>query len=291
MRCPHCSGELPPESQYCGVCGLNINTSHNHLSPSLFALPVSKGARAVRVAMVLGINLLMAGAGVTLIIQYLHKRDQVAHASAPVSSPIASPNHEPTAVIPAMPSANVRPLQPESKPTQADTEAGAGKPVNHKAHDTQAKPSPSSSSTPTSTPKPTSSKKSHVDAGSSDSPAPLPAPVSDAAVTLSEEEEAAQIAKLAGKIGLVVRRHQPQLRRCYQNALKQGTPKDPLQGKINLRFTVQPDGSANAVHVVSNTTGSPALANCLVGLVRGWEFPATNSTPADFVWPFEFQAP
>lgn len=110
---------------------------------------------------------------------------------------------------------------------------------------------------------------------------------------LSAEEQQREVQLLAGKIGLVVERHQTQLSRCYENALKQTNPNDsePLAGRINIHFSVQPNGSATGIRVQSNNTGSPSLAKCLVGLVGSWAFPSSGSEALDFVWPFEFQAP
>ena len=109
--------------------------------------------------------------------------------------------------------------------------------------------------------------------------------------SLSPEEEERRVRVTASKISVVVSRQQVHLKRCYQNAAKSYSPKEPLAGRILVSFRLMPDGSAQEVQVTKNTSGSPVLANCLTSLVKGWTFPSPGEVPLDFLWPFEFQAP
>lgn len=105
MRCPHCRGEIPPGSHFCGVCGQDVTrpptasvksggfvggSSHfreHSGASSVFELPVSQGARRARVGMLVALNLLLVGGGIALINGYLTKRDGAAQASRMVDDP------------------------------------------------------------------------------------------------------------------------------------------------------------------------------------------------------------
>ncbi len=337
MRCPHCRGEIPEESQFCGVCGQNIHivqvgspqpseprytAGDSGLSPSLFDLPVSPGARRIRIAMVLGLNLLLIGGGITLFIEYLHKRDRIARGASSLSK---SGDTSPATEISA-PQIGVNDEQQDTgdeassgDSTANSTEGGkapsSDSPQNPRTatessganrNDNNPGSGPSEDSPKTSAPansgnSGTAASSGKPDAGASRAqPQPPGSGAADAGISaptvapeLTEEEQARRVTVLAGKIGLVVERGQSQLGRCYESALKQTNPKDKekLEGRIDLYFSVQPDGSAQGIRVRNNNTGSPVLANCLVGLVGSWTFPSSGSEALDFVWPFEFQAP
>ncbi|MCP4446368.1 MAG: AgmX/PglI C-terminal domain-containing protein [Myxococcales bacterium] len=265
--------------------------------------------------MVLALNLLMVGAGVALFLEYLNKRGRSA-AGTNVHQTSGSGElgeaDEGTKKL-ASPEAGPRPGSalgkgPGRRGSRAESipERGANGSTNDEsdgrdavADDLPAQPPPAASEPPPAL-EPTPSIH-QFDAGAASSPSSIgDVPDADTGITgatvqpqLSEEEEARQVRVLAGKIGLVVERHQSQLGRCYQGALKQINPKDEerLEGRVDLHFSVQPNGSAREIRVRSNSTGSKALARCLVALVGSWTFPSSGSEALDFVWPFEFQAP
>jgi outer membrane biosynthesis protein TonB len=99
------------------------------------------------------------------------------------------------------------------------------------------------------------------------------------------------MSRLAARIELVVKGHEAQIQRCYAQAAKVTNPDDPLEGRIDVRFSVMPDGSASNVRVARNTSGSTQLGSCVAGLVGSWKFPAEVAEPVDFIWPFVFSAP
>lgn len=79
MHCPHCQGEIPPNSQFCGICGTSIESSSlTNSKVSLFAIPVSRGAKKLRIALIVGLNVAMFGAGIWLALGYLNKRELAA---------------------------------------------------------------------------------------------------------------------------------------------------------------------------------------------------------------------
>ena len=331
MRCPHCRGEIPPESQFCGVCGQNIHISQigspaqkpvlaasdAELSASLFALPVSQGARRVRVGLILGINLLMVGAGIALLLGYFDKRAEaskvVATGTDSANADSKTDSHANSPVVDAGASkSSGSSRSTTSSTTESDTtesDSSRTRPVTNEseaspASGTTSKPDAGAAKSPANPNRPTSPAEprvppnpqvSRADAGVSQPPRPRSTDAGQGAAAqdqaLTPEEQERQVQLVAGRIGLVVERHQSHLGRCYESALKQGNPKDPLQGRIDLHFSVQPNGTATGIRVRSNNTGSTVLASCLVGLVRSWTFPSSGSEALDFVWPFEFQAP
>ena len=60
-------------------------------------------------------------------------------------------------------------------------------------------------------------------------------------------------------------------------------------GKLALRIKIGVDGRATA-RVVSDKTGDPALAKCIVGKLRQWSFPKPQGKSVEFVVPFVFRA-
>jgi outer membrane biosynthesis protein TonB len=101
----------------------------------------------------------------------------------------------------------------------------------------------------------------------------------------------AAVAFSAAKVRNVVDRHQIQLQRCYQQAAKVLPPSSPLQGRVDVQFVIMPNGTANNVRAVANSTGSDSLAGCVVSLIESWEFPSPGAEEIAFVWPFVFRAP
>jgi hypothetical protein len=86
----------------------------------------------------------------------------------------------------------------------------------------------------------------------------------------------------------VVRRHHGGLKRCYDAALA-GRP--AFVGKVSLEWVIDPDGEVARVSVVSNTTGSDELADCLLHQVASMHFPRPQGGEAEVVsYPFVFKA-
>jgi len=87
------------------------------------------------------------------------------------------------------------------------------------------------------------------------------------------------IRRLRGRMGAV--------RRCYDNILTHGNP--DAEGRITLEMQVMPPGHLSGVQAIDNTTGSDALAACVVRAVRtvrvsnGPESPALVEFPVVLV--------
>src|SRR5688572_25053511 len=91
MRCPNCAGEVQEGSRFCGLCGRTLAAPRPQAvsataaaSLSLFELPAARRGRTGRVALVLVLDAMLAGAGVYLTMAYLDAREAPA---AVVASP------------------------------------------------------------------------------------------------------------------------------------------------------------------------------------------------------------
>lgn len=86
----------------------------------------------------------------------------------------------------------------------------------------------------------------------------------------------------------VVRRHTAQVRHCYEQALADAPQ---LEGRVNVRFVIGPDGRVQSASVQDSTLGSAAVESCIAARVRQWEFPAPDGGGVVAVtYPFTFSA-
>lgn len=88
---------------------------------------------------------------------------------------------------------------------------------------------------------------------------------------------------------IVVRTIRARLRaiqRCYETELR----RDPtLAGKVTVRFTIVERGTVSNASATENTTGSAAVANCVVSAIRRFRFnPGPDGGSVDFSYPFVF---
>ena len=322
-HCPRCSAQVASGAAFCPACGVaqpgGRGSGSVAESPSLFELPSSRPSRLLRVATVLTLDVILAGAGVAMIVSYFNAR---AEAAAPLvaaaSGPDAAPRRQ--ADVEVSPPKVLRPGDKTPRPVDVP-------PVSSKP------PGPSTPSTPTTPPKkpPASGGGTSTpgddgnatpdevlgglgggrrpDAGPPPPPPPVPIPdaappppppdpgttpaPADAAVdtppppppdTTLEEQS------LANGVQRTVEGHMAQVRRCWENAAKSSSDENLPEGTIEIEFTVQPGGSAVGVKIVQNQTGSDQLATCVVALVSSWDFPRHEGDPVVFVWPFLFKA-
>lgn len=139
MRCPNCAGEVPAGSRFCGICGRNVTVAPEPLAQvvgsasgggqwpaaarreaqaamSLFELPASRGARTAKLALVLVLDAILAGAGIVMILSYLDAR-RADPAPARKPDPAVVKVGAPKVVVPAAPAAP--PEAKEKKPKEA----------------------------------------------------------------------------------------------------------------------------------------------------------------------------
>lgn len=80
-----------------------------------------------------------------------------------------------------------------------------------------------------------------------------------------------------------VKKNFGQLRYCYERFLRTNAS---LEGRVEVGWTVF-EGKVEGVYVVSNSTGSDELAECIVKSIERWTF--DPSVQGDMSWPFVFR--
>jgi len=74
--------------------------------------------------------------------------------------------------------------------------------------------------------------------------------------------------------------------KCYQMVAR----KNPnVGGKLTLRIKIDMSGRATA-RAVSDKTGDPSLARCIIKKVKGWSFPKPDGKAVEFKIPFVFRS-
>jgi TonB family protein len=102
-----------------------------------------------------------------------------------------------------------------------------------------------------------------------------------------EPEEQQRATLDAESVRMVVRHHLPQVRACYDRALKQ---QEGIAGVVEVEFEVTAEGTVASSNVHRNTTGHEGLGLCIAGLLRAWRFPRPVGGQVVFVYPFVFSA-
>lgn len=81
----------------------------------------------------------------------------------------------------------------------------------------------------------------------------------------------------------VIRRHQREVRRCYEQAL---ALEPNLHGRVLLRFTISGTGAVSAATVTETGAGLEAAATCIANAARRWTFPAPAGGIVIVTYPF-----
>jgi len=103
-------------------------------------------------------------------------------------------------------------------------------------------------------------------------------------ITMKEERPAgfcdkASVAKtITGRSGAY--------RACYEMELARNPD---MEGRIELRFTIEPDGSVSGSSVTDNTLGNKKVEACLVKQISGLKFAKPDGGVCVIRWPFKFQ--
>lgn len=84
----------------------------------------------------------------------------------------------------------------------------------------------------------------------------------------------------------VVRRHQSELRYCYENELS----KNPsLGGKVTVAWTIGADGKVSFADVAESGLDNPNVESCIVSRIRRWDFPPpTGGQEVAITFPWVF---
>lgn len=86
----------------------------------------------------------------------------------------------------------------------------------------------------------------------------------------------------------VVRRYAPGIQFCYDNELRK---KPGLRGKLVVAMVVLANGTVSEATIVEDTLNAPAVRECALAQIRGWQFPAIASGVTSFKTPFVFTPP
>ncbi len=92
------------------------------------------------------------------------------------------------------------------------------------------------------------------------------------------------------EIERVVNSHQSEIRLCYERQIQ----KEPgLQGKLDVFWQVGAQGRVMNLKINGNSTGSKALADCVVARIRTWKFPNPPHAQSltDVTWPWTMKPP
>jgi len=76
------------------------------------------------------------------------------------------------------------------------------------------------------------------------------------------------------------------IQRCYETELRRNPT---LAGKVTVQFTIVERGTVSGAHATENTTGSPAVASCVVDTISRFRFnPGPEGGSVNFSYPFVF---
>ena len=335
MRCPHCAGEILDGSRFCGICGRQCAAPAAPLtlppdgrvsagdiargsqgsgglsSLSLFELPVSRGARVIRILAVLALDAALVVAGIAMMVSYMNDRDRAGAPTTAADAGVAAVRVEastPTLVKSDSDRESSAENESRSRSTSgsatssggASGSRGSATSGSHGSGTSGSSGSGSSSGGGTSGSTGTGGGTPDPDPGDPGTRSRHGRSVRSASSTgadggaaeSSAEATDEQIEVVARQIALLVNRHNGRLERCYSQSAKAFSADDPLVGTVEIQFMLVRGGTVENVKTVRNSTGSSELADCVVGLVKSWSFPEPpGSASLPFAWPFNFKAP
>lgn len=111
-------------------------------------------------------------------------------------------------------------------------------------------------------------------------------PVTVTAPHPSEVEEHGSAAFDSSQLIATLRRRMSAVRRCYENEISHGDPN--LAGRLTIVMDVMPVGSLANVHVEDNSTGSSALAACVVRRIRRIRMTSGPESSVEVHYPIVF---
>lgn len=83
-----------------------------------------------------------------------------------------------------------------------------------------------------------------------------------------------------------IRRRIRAIQRCYERELRNNPT---LSGRVLVRFTIVPAGTISSATATENTTGSDAVARCVVSTIRRFRFnPGPDGGSVTYAYPFVF---
>jgi len=91
----------------------------------------------------------------------------------------------------------------------------------------------------------------------------------------------------ADSVRMVVSHHMPQIRACYDRALKQ---QETIRGVVEIQFEISARGRVRESKVHRNTTAHVGLGACIANAIKGWRFPRPVAGEVTFIYPFVFSS-
>lgn len=85
----------------------------------------------------------------------------------------------------------------------------------------------------------------------------------------------------------VVRRHQNEIRFCYESALSKAPD---LAGKVTVAWTISPTGAVDTAQIAESGLGNESVESCIVQRVKRWTFPEPKGgqeVAITFPWVFQ----
>ncbi|MBI5487400.1 MAG: AgmX/PglI C-terminal domain-containing protein [Deltaproteobacteria bacterium] len=83
----------------------------------------------------------------------------------------------------------------------------------------------------------------------------------------------------------IVQQHRGRIRHCYEAALR---TRPDLQGRVTVKFVIEPQGNVSTAEAVGNTTEDEALGQCIAAVVKRMSFPQADGITA-CSYPFMLQ--
>lgn len=302
MLCPSCHAEVGDQDRFCRNCGGRVaGTDTVRPGASAVADLRVRTRRPGRLLLVVLVNLgLATGSGVA--VYALLGRDAPRAGAVTLGMPRLVVLGQPDSADAGAPAAkpSVRPKAGQRRPARRSAKRAAPAPK------TKSQPGPAKAaakatgthgSDAPAPPKEQPAPAPHKPAPAKEQPAPAkekPAPAKEKPAPSKPDPQRAEDAidrfragLNADSIRMVVRYHLPQVRACYDRALKQ---KPDLAGIVEIRFTISEQGQATASSVHRNTTGHQGLGGCLAVIMKRWRYPKPVGGAVEFVYPFVFSA-
>ncbi len=289
MLCPHCQAQVKDGDAYCISCGARIGAPPGAAPP---ASGSSSGAgtssvlgrprSGLRVALVVVVNLLLLAGSAYLVHALLGRYAAAGRAAEPVRL------GEPRRIASAHPT--------DAGEGRVDLPRSAAAPVPKDARKVRV-PRPGTGLAAASGSDASTAAAPGAEAGAPDQgsgagtgSASGRASGSGAGTGSSAEPDSAEQVRAtldADSVRMVVSHHMPQVRACYDRALKQ---QETIRGVVEVQFEVTAKGRVSEAKVHRNTTGHAGLGNCIAYAIKGWRFPRPVGGDVTFIYPFVFSS-
>jgi TonB family protein len=275
MRCPNCEAEVEANFRFCMSCGVRIAIIPVETTASSHP-PLLGPRRAWLAVIVLLYAALFSGSAVAAYLLLDRRaasgprvetgtpRLVATRPVEPASPPGEDARASTSPSLPAHPKAP--PRRPASRPGPGKLERTAGHDLEDDGEEGE-------------------SAHAGRERASKKAPSSQPARKPRAGTLSPTDRYRASLDAESAK--LTIRHYLPQVRSCYERALKQA---GSLGGTVEVRFVIDAEGQVKSSQVFRNTTGHDGLGKCIAFVLKGWRFPKPISGEVEFVHPFVFSS-